>query len=61
MPRMNKTRKEEWAFFLNEKGRMAYCELCRRCARACKQSARAAVVQCPKYQSKRAANEVMLD
>lgn len=61
MPRMKKTEKEEWRFFLNKNGRKTYNELCRRCARTCKQSVRAAVVQCPKYQSKRAVSEVMLD
>lgn len=31
MPRMSKKRKEEWAFFLNDRGRIAYNALCRRC------------------------------
>ncbi len=61
MPRMNKGQKEEWAFFLNEKGRRAYNGLCRRCVRNCKQSFRATVIQCPKYRSKRAVSEVMRD
>ena len=29
MPRMSKKRKEEWAFFLNDRGRIAYNALCR--------------------------------
>lgn len=61
MPRMSKRQKEEWAFFLNEKGRRVYNELCRRCVRDCKQSFRATVVQCPKYRSKRAVSGVMRD
>ena len=27
MPRMSKKRKEEWAFFLNDRGRIAYAPL----------------------------------
>ena len=61
MPRMSKKRKEEWAFFLKDNGRIAFNELCRRCARACKQSFRAIVVECPKYRSKRAVSEVRRD
>lgn len=61
MPRMSKRQKEELAFFLNEKGRKTYNELCRRCVRDCKQSFRAMVVQCPKYRSKRTVSEVMRD
>ena len=59
MPRMSKKRKEEWSFFLNDKGRIAYSALCRQCARACKQSHRAIMIQCKKYLSKRAVGEVM--
>ena len=53
MPRMSKYLKEEWAFFLDERGRKKYNELCRKCERSCKQSSRAIVIQCPHYQSKR--------
>ena len=41
MPRMSKKRKEEWAFFLNERNRITYNPLCRKCRRTCKQSFRA--------------------
>ena len=41
MPRMSKKRKEEWAFFLNDRGRITYNALCRRCVHDCKQSFRA--------------------
>ena len=54
MPRMSKSKKLEWSFFLNDRGRMAYNTLCRRCVHDCKQSFRAVVVICPHYQSKRA-------
>lgn len=53
MPRMSKKRKKELAFFLNDRGRMAYNELCRKCQHICKQSLRAVVVDCPHYLSKR--------
>ena len=57
MPRMPKYLKEEWAFFLDERGRKKYSELCRKCERSCKQSFRAIVIQCPHYQSKRRIKE----
>ena len=53
MPRMSKQRKEEWAFFLNERNRITYNEKCRNCTQDCKQSFRAEIVYCPKYRSKR--------
>ena len=54
MPRMPKYLKEEWAFFLNERNRITYNPLCRKCRRTCKQSFRAVVIDCPHYLSKRA-------
>ena len=53
MPRMSKKEKEEWQFFLDDQGRKAYNELCRKCIRDCKQSFRAVIIQCPKFRSKR--------
>ena len=38
MSRMPKYLKEELAFFLDERGRKKYNELCRKCERSCKQS-----------------------
>ena len=38
MPRMPKKRKLELSFFLNERGRVTYNGLCRKCQRTCKQS-----------------------
>lgn len=53
MPRMSKKKKEEWAFFLNDRVRITYNTFCRRCVHNCKQSFRAAVIVCPHYHSKR--------
>lgn len=53
MPRMSRKRKEEWSFFLNDRNRITYNSLCRKCVHDCKQSFRAAVILCPKYYSKR--------
>ena len=53
MPRMSKKRKQEWALFLNERNRITYNGLCRKCRNDCKQSFRCIVVHCPKYLSKR--------
>lgn len=36
MPRMSKKRKQEWALFLNERNRITYNELCRKCSNDCK-------------------------
>lgn len=53
MPRMSKKRKQEWVLFLNERNRITYNGLCRKCRNDCKQSFRCVVVYCPKYLSKR--------
>ena len=53
MPRMGKKRRLELSFFLNERNRVTYNELCRKCCQDCKQSFRAVVIECPKYLSKR--------
>lgn len=60
MPRMSKSKKLEWSFFLNDRGRKAYNTLCRRCVHDCKQSFRVVVVICPHYRSKRAKRVVHL-
>ena len=52
MPRMSKKRKQELSFFLNDRGRVSYSALCRRCVHPCKQSFRALVIDCPHYLSK---------
>ena len=48
MPRMSKKRKQDWALFLNERNRITYNELCRKCSNDCKQSFRCIVVLCPR-------------
>lgn len=53
MPPMTKKRKKEWSFFLNERNRITYQILCRRCMHICKQSFRAEIIECPNYYSKR--------
>lgn len=35
MPRMSKRRKEEWALFLNDRNRITYNKLCRKCVHDC--------------------------
>ena len=54
MPRMSKKRKQELSLFLNERGRVEYNSLCRRCAHTCKQAYKVMVVECGRYLSKRA-------
>ena len=55
MPRLSKKAKAEWAFFLHpHTGRRTYNEICRSCTHECKQSFRALLLECPKYESKRA-------
>ena len=53
MARMSNKRRLEWSFCLNDRSRITYTELCRKCQHECKQSFRAVVVDCPKYLSKR--------
>lgn len=53
VPRMSKKRKQELAFFLNERGRIAHNDTCRKCVGVCKQSFRTVIVCCPCYESKR--------
>lgn len=61
MPRMPKKRKLELSFFLNERGRVTYNDLCRKCQRTCKQGFRAVIVDCPYYLSKRSKRKVKED
>lgn len=61
MPRMSKKRRLELSFFLNERNRVTYNELCRKCCHDCKQSFRAVVIECPKYLSKRSYFETAYD
>ena len=61
MPRMPKKRKLELSFFLNERGRVTYNDLFRKCQRTCKQSFRAVIVDCPHYLSTRSTRKVKED
>lgn len=45
---------QEWGFFRGSNGRRQYHPLCLTCTHACKQSFRVIVVECRRYQSKRA-------
>ena len=56
IPRMTKSKKSEWSLFLNERNRICYNELCRRCVNNCKQSFRAVVISC-NYVSKRSVKD----
>ena len=53
MAKMNQHRRLEWSFFLNSRNRIAYNRLCQRCSHDCKQSFRAIVIVCRRYQSNR--------
>ena len=53
MAKMNQHRRLEWSFFLNQRNRIAYNRLCQRCSHDCKQSFRAVVIVCRRYQSNR--------
>ena len=50
----SKAWKTEWAFFLGENGRRQYNRICKRCVHGCKQSFRALLIDCPRYDSKEA-------
>jgi len=47
MPRLSKKYKQEWQFFLDDRNRMKYNELCKKCERECKQSFKAIIIDCP--------------
>ena len=57
----SKKRKLELSFFLNDRGRVTYNDLCRKCQHECKQSFRAVVIDCPRYLSKRAKRKEKTD
>lgn len=41
---------EENAFFINDKGRIQYNDICKGCKKDCKQSFRVTIMQCPLYE-----------
>lgn len=47
MPRLSKKYKQEWQFFLDDRNRMKYNDLCKKCEKECKQSFRAIIIDCP--------------
>ena len=47
MPRLSKKYKLEWNFYLDDRNRMKYNDLCKKCERECKQSFRAIIIDCP--------------
>lgn len=57
LPRMSKKRKQELAFFLNERGRIAHNDTCRKCVRDCKQSFKPVIVYCHVMNPSEAAGE----
>ena len=58
MPKLSKKKKEEWSLFIHPvTGKRTYNELCRRCVRSRKQSYQVIVIECPRYQSKRTAED----
>ena len=57
MPRLSKKYKQEWQFFLDDRNRMKYNELCKKCERECKQSFRAIIVDCPVERKNRRKNQ----
>lgn len=46
-PRLSKKYIQEWQFFLDDRNRIKYNELCKKCDRECKQSFRAIIIDCP--------------
>ena len=56
MPRMSKKRKHEMMFFLNDRNRITFNELCLKCIKDCKQSFRVFVIQCPLFVRKEKSN-----
>ena len=52
MARMSNKRRLEWSFFLNDRSRITYNELCRKCQHECKELP-GGCGDCLKYLSKR--------
>ena len=52
MSRMSKKKKEEYMLFLNNHNRITYNPVCLTCQKDCKQSFRAVLLACNKYQKK---------
>ena len=50
---MKKYTGQEWEFFLNRAGRLQFNSVCRSCRNRCKQSYRAEVISCRRYESRK--------
>ena len=50
---MKKYAGQEWAFFRNRAGRVQFNSVCRCCRNRCKQSYRAEVISCRRYESRK--------
>ena len=50
---MKKYTGQEWAFFRNRAGRMQFNSVCRSCRNRCKQSFRAEILSCRRYESRK--------
>ena len=48
MPRPRKV--NDLAFFQNDRRKVQYCEMCMNCQNDCKQSFRAVIVRCPRFE-----------
>ena len=51
---MKKYTGQEWSFFRNRAGRIQFNSVCRSCRNRCKQSYRAEVLSCRRYESRKA-------
>ena len=50
--KVNSRNRMYWSFFLDGNGRIRYNRQCGRCAKDCKQSYRAVIVNCPFFEKK---------
>ena len=50
---MKKYTGQEWAFFRNRAGRIQFNSVCRSCRNRCKQSFRAEILSCRRYESRK--------
>ena len=54
---MKKYTGQEWAFFRNRAGRVQFNFVCRSCRNRCKQSFRAEILSCRRYESRKPPQE----
>ena len=50
---MKKYAGQEWSFFRNRAGRIQFNSVCRSCRNRCKQSFRAEILSCRRYESRK--------